>query len=767
ADVSIGISSNDTTEGTVSLSSVTFTSGNWNSTQTITATGVDDSLDDGDIVYSIVTAAATSSDLGYNTLNASDVSVTNTDNDASGFTISSISGNTSEAGATATFTMVLTAQPTADVSIGISSNDTTEGTVSLSSVTFTSGNWNSTQTITATGVDDSLDDGNIAYSIVTAAATSSDTNYSTLNPNDVSATNIDGDTAGTTISQSSSSTDVSEGGITDTYTLVLTSQPSANVVITVTGNTQVASTPTSLTFTSSNWNTTQTVTATAIRDAVVEGAHTGTITHTAVSSDLAYNSISISSVAVNITDNYKPTANAGSDTTIVEATGTTTLSGTTSTDTDGDTMTYAWAETSDSSDACSLTNPTSTKPTVTVLNKESSYDCIYQLIVNDGYIASTADTITVHVTAVNNAPTIGDLASTVTVSEGASLIILVAAADTDSSSLAFSAQDTAGAFTAHSITVSTLFSSSGNLGTFSWTPDKTLSGDYAIGFQVSDGTNTVTESVVITVTNVNQAPTFSNALPNVSFVAGTTTQTVFDLSEYFSDPDGDTLAYTVTGNQDITANITDNGEVSFTADADFVGTEDMSFVATDPDGLTEQSNEIEVNVAESEGETEIDHITGTSRGKGWITVYGTDNQQLARWKAFPKGGVLPKLAEIKDDLYIFAIKKRSGTTIHIYTTDGETLLKKRLSPRLHPRRLAVGNINTTKATEEMVIATSRGGHIYFKVFSFSPASNKITLLDTNSTYVDNLDFRVDIQKKNVVVIINKKGKLIYSWRPME
>ena len=47
-------------------------------------TGVDDRLDDGDVAYTIVTAAATSADATYNGVNAADVAVTNTDNDAVG-----------------------------------------------------------------------------------------------------------------------------------------------------------------------------------------------------------------------------------------------------------------------------------------------------------------------------------------------------------------------------------------------------------------------------------------------------------------------------------------------------------------------------------------------------------------------------------------------------------------------------------------------------------------------------------------------------------
>ena len=44
------------------------------------------------------------------------------------------------------------------------------------------------QTVTVTGVNDSLDDGDIAYSIVTAAATSGDPNYAGVDAGDVSVT---------------------------------------------------------------------------------------------------------------------------------------------------------------------------------------------------------------------------------------------------------------------------------------------------------------------------------------------------------------------------------------------------------------------------------------------------------------------------------------------------------------------------------------------------------------------------------------------------
>ena len=49
--------------------------------------------------------------------------------------------------------------------------------MSTASLTFTAGTWNTAQTVTVTGVDDALDDGDIAYTIVTAAATSATATY--------------------------------------------------------------------------------------------------------------------------------------------------------------------------------------------------------------------------------------------------------------------------------------------------------------------------------------------------------------------------------------------------------------------------------------------------------------------------------------------------------------------------------------------------------------------------------------------------------------
>jgi hypothetical protein len=83
----------------------------------------------------------------------------------------------------------LASQPLADVTIGIHSSNSGEGTVSQPAVTFTPANWNIPQTITVTGVDDGSRNGNVAYTIVTDPAVSLDPFYNGLKPSDVAVLN--------------------------------------------------------------------------------------------------------------------------------------------------------------------------------------------------------------------------------------------------------------------------------------------------------------------------------------------------------------------------------------------------------------------------------------------------------------------------------------------------------------------------------------------------------------------------------------------------
>ena len=65
----------------------------------------------------------------------------------------------------------LRTRPAGNVTIAVTSTDTTEGTVSPSSLTFTQANWNASQTVTATGVNDALNDGDQSWNVRLQTAT--------------------------------------------------------------------------------------------------------------------------------------------------------------------------------------------------------------------------------------------------------------------------------------------------------------------------------------------------------------------------------------------------------------------------------------------------------------------------------------------------------------------------------------------------------------------------------------------------------------------
>lgn len=123
------------------------------------------------------------------------------DNDVAGVNVTAISGNTGEDGTTAFFTVTLDSQPSAPVTVALTSSNTAEGTVA-NNVTIPVANWQTGISVTVTGVDDAIVDGDITYSIITGNVTSPDGNYNALGGiavADVSVTNVDNDVATLTI----------------------------------------------------------------------------------------------------------------------------------------------------------------------------------------------------------------------------------------------------------------------------------------------------------------------------------------------------------------------------------------------------------------------------------------------------------------------------------------------------------------------------------------------------------------------------------------
>ena len=282
----------------VSDTSLVFTTGDWSTPQTITVTAVDDAFNEGPHTGTITHSASGGS---YDGVSISNVVANITDNDAPDVTVTESGGSTDvvEGGATDTYDVVLDAVPSGTVTITVSPD--ADVSVSDTSLVFTTGDWSTPQTVTVTAVNDAIVEGSHTGTITHSA---SGGGYDSVSISDVVANVTDNDAASVTVTETSGSTDVVEGGATDTYDVVLDLEPSGTVTITVSPDADASVSDTSLVFTTGDWSTPQTITVTAVNDAIVEGSHTGTITHSA--SGGSYDGVSISNMVSNITDNDAP-----------------------------------------------------------------------------------------------------------------------------------------------------------------------------------------------------------------------------------------------------------------------------------------------------------------------------------------------------------------------------------------------------------------------------------------------------------------------------
>ena len=161
----------------------------------MTVTGVNDGLDDGDQKFDIkISIVGSSSDGAFTSQADQKLSVTNLDNDSDeeeeeeeeeeveeeelapacvvGFgSVVESSGSTvmSEGGSSDSFTFALASQPGSSVVVSVKSSDLSEASVSTSSLTFSPSNWDVPQSVTVTGVNDGLDDGDQSVNIVLSA----------------------------------------------------------------------------------------------------------------------------------------------------------------------------------------------------------------------------------------------------------------------------------------------------------------------------------------------------------------------------------------------------------------------------------------------------------------------------------------------------------------------------------------------------------------------------------------------------------------------
>ena len=347
-NVTVTVAGHASTDVTPTPASLTFTTTNWSTAQTVTVKAADDTDTTNDTVT--LTHSAASTDTNYSGITIGSVVVTVTDNDTAqvtGVTVTSgnarlvvnwaaVGNDADTTNDTVTLTHSATSTDTnyggitiGSVVVTVTDNDTAR----VTGVTVTSGNArlvvNWAAVGNATGYKVQWKSGTQSYNTgnrqatITLGTTTSHTIPSLTNGTEytvrVTATRTgasDGlpsvevmetpevvTAAGVTVS-TMALTVTEQNATGGTYTVVLGTQPTANVTVTVSGHagTDVTPAPASLTFTTTNWETAQTVRVRAGNDTDTTNDRV-TLTHSATSTDPGYNGIMIGSVVVTVTDN--------------------------------------------------------------------------------------------------------------------------------------------------------------------------------------------------------------------------------------------------------------------------------------------------------------------------------------------------------------------------------------------------------------------------------------------------------------------------------
>ncbi|WP_170246397.1 PKD domain-containing protein [Colwellia hornerae] len=107
------------------------------------------------------------------------------------FIVGNVIGNTASVNSLAQFSVKMGSQPSADVSINVASSDELEGISEQSALTFTSTNWSTPQLVSVYGQNPNVVNGEQDYLIEISAATSTDTLYHGMDPEDVALKGIE------------------------------------------------------------------------------------------------------------------------------------------------------------------------------------------------------------------------------------------------------------------------------------------------------------------------------------------------------------------------------------------------------------------------------------------------------------------------------------------------------------------------------------------------------------------------------------------------
>ena len=271
----------------------------------VTVTAIHDNLITGNKNITIQHGSLSSSDIFFDEYDpkSQDFSINIVDVDTFGFQRNQLAGianivtEYSGANNVITYQIRLNAKPNLGeiCSFNLSSSDSTAATVYPASMTFTNSDWNVYQYFTVTGVSNSTLNVNRSFTINFSNTYSGQLQFNNHTISPIGASVLSN---AIIISNPVPSNQTSVSGMNASFTVVLNSPPTANVNISsiTSSNTQAGKVfPSSLSFTTANWNIPQTVTVLGLNPSTIQN---GTLTYqinfsNSLSTDTKYNAVAI------------------------------------------------------------------------------------------------------------------------------------------------------------------------------------------------------------------------------------------------------------------------------------------------------------------------------------------------------------------------------------------------------------------------------------------------------------------------------------------
>ncbi|MFH4535879.1 tandem-95 repeat protein [Vibrio diabolicus] len=232
----------------------------------------------------------------------------------------------------------------------------------------------------------------------------------------------------------------------------------------------------------------------------------------------------------------------------------------------------------------------------------------FTYIVTSGGV-SESTTVNVDVTPVNDAPLAKD--DTATTQEDIAVTIDVLPNDTDVDGDKLSIQSASVPEAQGKVEIVD--------GKLVFTPAENFNGDAEITYTITDSSLTDQATVNVTVNAVNDTPVVESSIADQTLAEDFTPYTI-DLNTAFSDVDGD-LTFSVSGNSNVNVSI-ENGIATISPTADWNGSEELMFTATDPSGES-VSQTVNFTVAPV-ADIESDRATVVEDTPTIINVLGND-----------------------------------------------------------------------------------------------------------------------------------------------